>query len=655
MEDENKKVNNESSFPEDIQDIYDEIMGSTRKIVDEFSEPELSKEEKMRREAEKKHEEEMAAIKLDIERRYALEIEESKKNIEAAGGNPVEPEAEKVNDIKDLNEIINLEAFKPVDTVKEKKKDKKPKNKKKEIKFVNLDEKNSVYAFLYILGDMVTMFFSSVFGNLISLFLLPFAKLKNSIRASKSDKDKSVKNRLNKLHKESKTFRKEFLSAAKNIFKSFRKPLSLPAVIGHYIAKAFNRHSHLIKTAVNTALPIASLLILLTVLSHWNNVTFALDVIYNDKSIGYISDESVFIEAKEMVMDRLTANNVTAEEPTAASENLNAGYRLALVPLDELNDARTISDKMIENSVDNLTHACGIYIDNDFICAVKNEADAKTVFYNIINPYEIMAEKNGYVVSFLQDIDYVQGLYRDDDQVMWDAAELESFINSNKLVNIKKSVTVSEIKPVKYSTVSRRDITKYSGYREVSQNGVDGVKRVTTTKVYIDDKYNYTTTTEDILVEPFDEILVIGTMTVKDGIYIGNASDQGFLWPAPSCHYVSSPYGWRSSGWHKGIDLCTGNGAARGTPVVASRSGTVEVVQRSNSGYGNMVLINHGDGYKTRYAHLLEGTISVNIGSYVEAGTVIGKVGSTGNSTGPHLHFEVIYNGETQDPKNYIY
>ncbi|MBR6939303.1 MAG: hypothetical protein IKH65_00680, partial [Clostridia bacterium] len=64
MEDENKKVNNESSFPEDIQDIYDEIMGSTRKIVDEFSEPELSKEEKMRREAEKKHEEEMAAIKL---------------------------------------------------------------------------------------------------------------------------------------------------------------------------------------------------------------------------------------------------------------------------------------------------------------------------------------------------------------------------------------------------------------------------------------------------------------------------------------------------------------------------------------------------------------------------------------------------------------
>ena len=77
-------------------------------------------------------------------------------------------------------------------------------------------------------------------------------------------------------------------------------------------------------------------------------------------------------------------------------------------------------------------------------------------------------------------------------------------------------------------------------------------------------------------------------------------------------------------------------------------------MQRSNSGYGNMVLINHGDGYKTRYGHMVSGSITVSVGEYVEAGQTIGKVGSTGNSTGPHLHFEVIYNGETQNPKNYI-
>ena len=67
-----------------------------------------------------------------------------------------------------------------------------------------------------------------------------------------------------------------------------------------------------------------------------------------------------------------------------------------------------------------------------------------------------------------------------------------------------------------------------------------------------------------------------------------------------------------------------------------------------------MILINHGDGYKTRYAHLMNNSITVRPGDYVEGGKVIGKVGSTGNSTGPHLHFEVIYNGETQNPVDYI-
>ena len=150
-------------------------------------------------------------------------------------------------------------------------------------------------------------------------------------------------------------------------------------------------------------------------------------------------------------------------------------------------------------------------------------------------------------------------------------------------------------------------------------------------------------------------ILICPVKVPGGGVYIGEASDSGFLWPAPSCHRVSSPYGWRSSGWHNGIDLVKAGGGASGTPVIASKSGRVEVVQRSSSGYGNMVLINHGDGYKTRYAHMIKGSITVSVGDYVEAGRTIGKVGSTGNSTGPHLHFEVIRNGETQNPKNYIY
>ena len=168
--------------------------------------------------------------------------------------------------------------------------------------------------------------------------------------------------------------------------------------------------------------------------------------------------------------------------------------------------------------------------------------------------------------------------------------------------------------------------------------------------VLYDTEYSYETIEEAV-----DEIVTVGTKTSYNGVYIGEASSSGFLWPAPSCHYISSPYGWRNSGWHNGIDLVKSGGGALGTPVIASKSGRVEVVQRSSSGYGNMVLINHGDGYKTRYAHMVKGSIKVSVGDYVEAGQTIGKVGSTGNSTGPHLHFEVIVNGETRNPKNYIY
>ena len=188
----------------------------------------------------------------------------------------------------------------------------------------------------------------------------------------------------------------------------------------------------------------------------------------------------------------------------------------------------------------------------------------------------------------------------------------------------------------------------------MKQKGADATQRIIITKVYINNELEDTSIRNEVLTESTDEIVIVGTMTTYGGIYIGEASESGFLWPAPNCHYISSPYGWRSSGWHKGVDLCTTNGTALGSPVIAAKGGTVEMVQRSNSGYGNMVLINHGDGYKTRYAHMVAGSITVNPGDHVEAGQSIGKVGSTGNSSGPHLHFEVIYNSETQNPINYI-
>ena len=99
---------------------------------------------------------------------------------------------------------------------------------------------------------------------------------------------------------------------------------------------------------------------------------------------------------------------------------------------------------------------------------------------------------------------------------------------------------------------------------------------------------------------------------------------------------------------HEGIDL----GANTGTKVYATGNGTVILDRGQGTGYGLQVLVDHGYGYKTRYAHLSK--ILVAVGQTVKRGEVIGEVGSTGRSTGPHLHYEVIYRGNHVDPINYF-
>jgi len=113
-------------------------------------------------------------------------------------------------------------------------------------------------------------------------------------------------------------------------------------------------------------------------------------------------------------------------------------------------------------------------------------------------------------------------------------------------------------------------------------------------------------------------------------------------------------FGWRNHPilhsyiMHEGIDL----GSPMGTRVYATGNGRVVIDNSEMSGYGLQVLIDHGFGYKTRYAHLSR--ILVAPGQYVKRGEVIGLVGTTGRSTGPHLHYEVIYRGQHVDPINYI-
>jgi len=118
---------------------------------------------------------------------------------------------------------------------------------------------------------------------------------------------------------------------------------------------------------------------------------------------------------------------------------------------------------------------------------------------------------------------------------------------------------------------------------------------------------------------------------------------------------VSSPYGWRNHPiekkvlFHDGIDISANIGAE----VFSTAQGRVVMIMYSKYGYGNRILIKHAYGFETLYAHL--GVIDVKKGQWIRKNQLIGTVGNTGGSTGPHLHYEIHKNGETRDPLGYFY
>lgn len=145
------------------------------------------------------------------------------------------------------------------------------------------------------------------------------------------------------------------------------------------------------------------------------------------------------------------------------------------------------------------------------------------------------------------------------------------------------------------------------------------------------------------------EIAKMAAELAKQKKYVGGK----YLWPTPGYYKITSPYGNRyhpilkKNSFHSGIDI----GAQKGANILASNSGEI-IVAGWNNAYGNYVVINHGGGQTTLYAHMSK--ILVKKGQNVKRGDKIGLVGSTGWSTGPHLHFEISIDGKTKNPKSYF-
>ncbi len=230
--------------------------------------------------------------------------------------------------------------------------------------------------------------------------------------------------------------------------------------------------------------------------------------------------------------------------------------------------------------------------------------------------------------------------------------------------SLKIGQTISMIVPKPYITIASHervtttesigfaeevinDSTAWAWSRTIQQRGVSGQKEV----VYAITRQNGQVVdkqivSQQVLKEPVRQIVKQGTKRDTSTLAVGTGS---FMWPAVG--RITSYYGTRSisrgSSNHTGIDI----GVPAGTPVQAADDGVVTKAEYAGN-YGRVVIINHGNGYSTLYAH--NSVLKVKVGEKITRGQVIALAGSTGRSTGPHVHFEIRYNDKPQNPINFF-
>ncbi|MBT2756493.1 M23 family metallopeptidase [Mesobacillus foraminis] len=186
------------------------------------------------------------------------------------------------------------------------------------------------------------------------------------------------------------------------------------------------------------------------------------------------------------------------------------------------------------------------------------------------------------------------------------------------------------------------DSSMFKGDTKVKQEGRDGLKGITYSITEENGRVTQQKEIEEtVLKEPIKEITIKGTKVIP------SRGDGNFIWPA-SGGYISSKMGYRWGKIHKGIDIARPSNLT----IKSADNGVVLSAGYDNGGYGNKVVIDHQNGYRTIYAHL--DSISVSSGQTVPRGSKIGVMGSTGDSTGVHLHFEVYKNGNRIDPLNVV-
>ncbi|WP_082232021.1 peptidoglycan DD-metalloendopeptidase family protein [Halobacillus massiliensis] len=347
------------------------------------------------------------------------------------------------------------------------------------------------------------------------------------------------------------------------------------------------------------------------------------------EAVGYLPSEekadSVIKEYKEKFVDE--------EDLEEVEERQESGEK------PEVDESTVINVKL----TDEVEHVEKI-VEPEEIIEVKEAAD---LLEEGIDEEKVHQAEKGQAI---QEIAHEYDLSEDDLLEMNPQLEEKEILDTNQEIKVMNKGPLTEVlikeegkktKKIPHKTEVIETDKLEKGTEKVKQKGKDGKKEVH----YYKTKLNDRTTDKGIIKEreikkPVKEIVLKGTKVIP------SKGTGSFDWPAVGGE-ITSKQGERWGSFHKGIDIA----GVKDRTIKASDNG--KVVEAGKSGaYGNKIVIDHNNGYRTTYAHLK--SIRVNVGDVVEKGSSIGQMGTTGRSTGVHLHFEIHKNGSQENPLNHL-
>ncbi len=402
------------------------------------------------------------------------------------------------------------------------------------------------------------------------------------------------------------------------------------------------------KVVCNFAAPVGAIVLLVLTIGYWTNyINFGLAVQCGGETVAAVTDTGVIEQAKEITNDKLNQDvdaSFTPVYQVAVMDNNNTS-----VDADQVSDAMVSSDNTVTNNVS------GLYVDGKLIGACKSETLLNKALDNLLVKDRQHYDSKTYV-GFYNKVEVREGIFSNDD--IMTANEIIQKANRSNLLQVLVKTDIVLTERVPYSTKVKYDENMDSSYSKVMQKGKAGSQKTTYRVSYLDGvQVDAVIKNIKTIKKPVNKVVVKGKGEEAGENYsagTSSVSDSGFMWPVPSVHTISSNYGYRDGGeFHTGLDISDGN--CYGNEIVASMSGTVEWAGYDDSGYGNYVIINHGNGYKTLYGHC--SAVYVSQGQSVSQGETIAAIGNTGQSYGAHLHFEVRTGddrSDRQNPLNYV-